>query len=240
MTATAGRPVRARLVARDNRFVARARLPDGGEARAYVPNTGRLEDLLVPGATVLLEPTDAPARVTRWTLTRVWDGAWVALDTARPPALLADHLATGAGLGPWPPAAAVRREVRHGHHRFDLELDLVDGRRAVVEVKSLTTARDGVAPLSSTPSRRGAAHLAELAAMARAGATVAVALVVQRQDVTEIDLDAPAAEPWVAAVRAAHDAGVLVLGFSCAVEEVGQRLDRELPVRGLAPGPTAR
>jgi sugar fermentation stimulation protein A len=227
------RPTVARLVERENRFVARARLPDGDEVRAYVPNTARLGDLLGPEATVLLEPADAPGRTTRWTLTRVWDGTWVALDATRPPALLTDHLATGAALGAWPATAAVRREVTHGHHRFDLELDLVDGRVAVVEVKSLTSARDGVAPLSSTPSRRGTSQLASLAGMAGEGRAVAVALVVQRDDVAAIDVSVPADRDWVAAVRSAHAAGVLVVGFACEVTERGQRLGPEVPVRGL-------
>lgn len=234
-----GGPTRARFVRRENRFVARVAWDDGGEALAYVPNTARLEDLLRAHATVLVEPATDPARRTRWTLTRVWDGTWVALDATAVNALVAGALAAGRSLPGWPPATAVRREVTLGRHRFDLAVDLADGRTGVVEVKSLTSAHRGVAPLSATPSTRGAAHLASLAQMARAGTPVAVALVVQRADVEVVDLEAPAAASWLDAMRRARAAGVAVTAFACDVDEDRLRLGPDLTVRP-APSDTPR
>lgn len=231
-------PVRARFVRRENRFVARVAWDDGDEALAYVPNTARLEDLLRAHATVLVEPAADPARRTRWTLTRAWDGTWVALDATAVNALVADALASGRALPGWPPATAVRREVTLGRHRFDLGVDLADGRTGVVEVKSLTSAHDGVAPLSATPSARGAAHLVALAQMAHAGTPVAVALVVQRADVEVVDLEAPAAGSWIDAMRRARAAGVTVAAFACEVTEDRLRLGPSLAVRGGTAGTT--
>ena len=92
-----------RFVARENRFVARVQRADGSTVRAYVPNTARLEDLLVTDATVVLRPAAAPHRATRWTLTRVWQGTWIALDANAATGLVADHLARGASLPGWGP-----------------------------------------------------------------------------------------------------------------------------------------
>lgn len=221
----------ARFVARDNRFVVRATLADGEPVRAYLPNTARLTDVLVPGARLVLVPTTDPARRTRWTVTRVWDGTWVSLEAGRASDLIAQHLAAGGALPGWPTAAAVRREVQHGRHRFDLEVVLADGDQAVVEVKSLSGARSGVAPLSATPSTRGAAHLGALAAMAAGGALAAVVFVVQRGDVEVLDLRAPADPAWAAAVRAATTAGVHLVAYGCEVDERVLRLGRPLEVR---------
>lgn len=208
----------ARFVARDNRFVVRARRDDGTEVRAYLPNTARLTDVLVPDAALVLEPTDAPHRRTRWTVTRVWDGTWVALAAGVASDLVADHLAGGGRLPGWPALTTVRREVHRDGHRFDLEVDRADGVTAVVEVKSLSRARDGVAPLSGTPSTRGVGHLRTLGALAAAGTPTAVVFVVQRGDVEVLDLRAPADPAWVTAVRGAIESGVQVVAHRCEVD----------------------
>ena len=220
-----------RFLARDNRFVVRAELPDGEVVRAYLPNTARLQDLLVPGAPLRLAPADSPGRRTAWTVTRVWDDTWVALAADVASSLVADHLVAGGELPGWPAITEVRREVAHGRHRLDLEVTLADGRRALVEVKSLSRAKDRIAPLSSTPSARGVDHLAALARVAQAGTPAAVVFVVQRGDVDVLDLAAPADPAWQTAVREARAAGVHVVAFACEVGEHDARLSRELEVR---------
>lgn len=223
-------PEQARFVSRENRFVVRARRPDGEVVRAHLPNTARLTDVLVPEAALVLEPTDAPHRRTRWTVTRVWDGTWVALAAGVAADLVADHLEAGRLPG-WPRLTTVRREVTRDGHRFDLEVGLADGRTGVVEAKSLSRARDGVAPLSATPSTRGVAHLATLSRLAREGTPTAVVFVVQRPDVTVLDIDAPADPDWQAAVRAARDAGVQVWAHRCEVDPTTLALGPPLEVR---------
>lgn len=226
----------ARFVARANRFVVEARLVIDGEVqpelvRAYLPNTARLTDVLVPDAELLLQPTEAPHRRTAWTVARVRDGAWVALAAGVASRLVVDHLRGGGALAGWPAVTAVRPEVTRDGHRFDLEVDLVDGTTGVVEVKSLSRARDGVAPLSATPSTRGVAHLTTLARLARAGTPTAAVFVVQRGDAEVLDLGAPADPAWVAAVRGARDAGVHVVAYRCRVGPTSLGLDAPLVVR---------
>ena len=219
-----------RFLTRENRFVARVRRADGSEVRAYVPNTARLEDLLVEGATVVLRPATASHRATRWTLTRVWQGTWVALDANAASRLVAEHLERGAPLPGWEPPVRTHREVVRGPHRFDLAIDLPHGHEAVVEVKSLTSVQRGVAGLSSTPSARGVRHLEALAALAEAGIPTAVVFVVQRGDVETLDLTAPAAPSWTEAVEGAREAGVHVVAFGCEVDPARLRLGQSVPV----------
>ena len=235
----------ARFVARENRFVIRARLdPDGGpgtepgarEVRAYLPNTARLTDVLVPDASLILVPNQDPGRRTRWTTTRVWDGTWVALEATAASGLVSDQLDRGGALPGWPAVTAFRREVTYGSHRFDLEVDLGDGQVGIVEVKSLSRARDGIAPLSGTPSTRGVAHLAALASRAEAGLPSAAVFVVQRGDAEVLDLDAAADPAWIGAVRRARGAGVHIVAFGCEVTEHTLRLGRQLTVSGARAG----
>ena len=98
---------RARFVARENRFVILAERDGGDLVRAHLPNPARLTDVLVPGARLVLVPTDDPRRRTRWTVTRVWDGTWVALDAGAAAAAVAEHLRAGGGL-------ASARSAPHG------------------------------------------------------------------------------------------------------------------------------
>lgn len=224
-------PETARFLARENRFVVRAARADGEEVRAYLPNTARLTDVLVPGARLVLAEAAEPARRTRWTVTRVWDGTWVALEAARAADLVAGHLEAGGALPGWPAPAAVTREVARGGHRFDLAVDLAGGESGVVEVKSLSRARDGAAPLSGTPSARGAAQLAALGELAAAGERAAVVFVVQRGDVAALDLAADADPGWVAAARRARREGVEVLAYACDVGAAHLRLGSPLAVR---------
>lgn len=225
------------VVARENRFVLQVRLADGRVERAYLPNTARLRDLLAPDAEVLLRPDDAATRRTRFTVTRVWDGTWVALDAAGASRLVADALRSGQPLPGWPPITAVREEVTVGPHRFDLAVSRQDGRNGLVEVKSLSHARDGVAPLSGTPSTRGVGHLAALVGHARAGTPAAVAFVVQRGDVEVLDLDAPADPGWRTAVQAAHRGGVHLVAFRTEVTCETVRLGHPLDIRGTCDRP---
>ena len=57
----------AEFIHRPNRFIAHVLL-DGEEVICHVKNTGRLKELLLPGATVFLEEYDNPARKTRFDL----------------------------------------------------------------------------------------------------------------------------------------------------------------------------
>ena len=59
--------VKATFKNRPNRFIAEVEI-DGREEIAHVPNTGRCRELLIPGVTVYLEPSDNPKRKTKFSL----------------------------------------------------------------------------------------------------------------------------------------------------------------------------
>ena len=74
--------VEGRFVERVNRFLVRVAL-DGRDVLAHLPNTGRMTELLVPGAVVYATPVpDRPGRKTAYDLT--WRCArWMRLGRAR-------------------------------------------------------------------------------------------------------------------------------------------------------------
>ena len=198
-----------------NRFIAHVLL-DGAEETVHVRNTGRLLELLVPGAPVLLTPSPTAGRKTAYTLVAIYKGErLVNIDSLAPNQLAAAALAAGQ-LPAIGPVDAVRREVNYGGSRFDLGFT-AGGRQGFVEVKGVTLERDGVAMFPDAPTARGARHLQELAAAVRAGCLGYVLFVIQLQGVRSFCPNAATDPAFVAALREAADTGVGVLAYDCRV-----------------------
>src|SRR5690606_16001971 len=142
-----------RFIQRLNRFAARVEGP-GGEALAHVPNSGRMTELLVPGAPVLLSPAPAGSpRKTPYDLTLVrYQGKWVGVDARFPNILFAEALAAGQ-LEAFRGLAVAQREVRWGTSRFDFLLS-GGNRSCLVETKSVNLVEGGTAMFPDAPTAR--------------------------------------------------------------------------------------
>lgn len=237
----------ATFLERPNRFVARVRLEDGREVRVHVASSGRMKELLLPGAPVIValrddapEPerpaADTPGRKTVGRLLMVRTGAtWVSVDTSLPGRLF--HRAVAEGT--CPPFAGytdVRPEYRYGDSRIDFLLTGPDRPPCLVEVKSVTSVLTDahgvrVARFPDAPTARGARHLGELAGAVREGYRAAVCFIAQRSD-------AQAFGPWDEidpffgeTLRTVAQAGVEIRAFVMHVAPEGAVLGGELPVR---------
>ncbi len=167
----------AAFLDRPNRFRVRCRL-DGRTVSAFLPNPGRLRELLLPGRKVHLVREHGPTpRKTRFTA--------VAVEREGRPVLLHTHrtndvarLLIERGLVPgFRGARIAASEVRSGRNRFDFLLER-EGRRTYLEVKSCTLAGKRVAMFPDAATERGARHIRELAALAGEGVSGAVLFIV--------------------------------------------------------------
>ena len=214
---------------RRNRFAAGV-LVDGQACVAHVPNSGRMTELLVCGAPVMLEPApSSPARRTAFTLALVeYEGRWVGVDSRMPPALVVEAWRKGLlpSLSRYP---KVEREVRYGESRLDLRFEGVEG-HCYVEAKSVNLVVDGVALFPDAPTVRGAKHLGELARAAGQGHGAAVVFVVQRDDATALAPHVAADPHFADQLRRAASRGVGVYGISCSVTSRAVTPVRQLPV----------
>ncbi|MCR8548421.1 DNA/RNA nuclease SfsA [Salipiger sp. P9] len=224
----------ATLLRRYKRFLADARLEDGREITAHVANPGSMLGLKDPGLKIWLEPNDDPKRKLKyaWRLVEHESGAFTGVDTGVPNRMLRVALEAGAvpGLEGY---GAVRPEVKYGEKsRIDFLL-LEEGRPdAYVEVKSVTLSRrPGLAEFPDSVTARGAKHLAELAAMVRAGHRAVMLYLVQRTDCSEVTLAADLDPAYARAFAEATAAGVEVLAFDCGISPEGVSLGRALPFR---------
>jgi sugar fermentation stimulation protein A len=230
--------VEARFVERPNRFVLRCRLRPGADPEdVHLADPGRLKELLLPDARVLLRPADRPERRTRWSavLVETPEGdALVSVDTTLPNRLVDRALRAGAleELAGW---RLERREWAHGASRFDFLLapapdgDRSEDARLVLEVKSVTLLEGDVARFPDAVTARGARHLTELAELARRpGWEAAVLFVCQRPGARRIEAARSIDPVFADALQDAARAGVRVLGRRCVVTR--QRVSLADPV----------
>ncbi|MGH7377462.1 MAG: DNA/RNA nuclease SfsA [Candidatus Methylomirabilales bacterium] len=225
-----GRLLPARFLRRQGRFAALVAV-EGRPSRVHVPNSGRMQELLHPGAAVRIRPAPpgSPRRTSGNLCLVRHAGTWVCVDNRVAVEVLAAALAAGRppGLSGW---RMLRREVRVGRHRLDLLLQRA-GREALCEVKSVTLVRGGVAYFPDAPTARGTAHMKMLGARARRGGAAAVCFLIQRADAAAFAPHATHDPAFAAACRAAVFSGVLLRAYTCHVTPRGIALLYRVPVR---------
>ncbi|OPY77923.1 MAG: Sugar fermentation stimulation protein A [Syntrophorhabdus sp. PtaU1.Bin153] len=168
---------KATFKSRPNRFLVRCAL-ERKRIDAFLPNPGRLQELLLPDATLHLTKECRPSsRKTSYTVVAVErDDIPIMLHTHRTNAV-ARYLIDEGRIPGLEGARVVRTEVPMGHSRFDFLV--ADGAgEMVVEVKSCTLVGKEVAMFPDAITDRGTRHLKELSNLARQGRRAAVLFVV--------------------------------------------------------------
>ena len=218
-----------RFLRRLNRFAALVEV-GGRRVRAHVANSGRLQELFVPGARVYLRRQGRAGRRCPYDLALVRLGrTLVSADARLPNALVAEALRAGRiaplrGFGP------ARAEVRHGRSRLDFVLGR--GRaRCLVEAKSVTLLKGGVALFPDAPTARGRRHVEALARARGRGTPAAVIFVVQRPDAVRFRPNVEADPAFASALARAAAAGVRILAYRCRVSRKAVTLAHAIPVR---------
>ncbi len=212
--------VEARFRERLNRFVIRCDVPGYADSQdVHLADPGRLRELLVPGARIMLEPATGAGRRTRWTaiLVEAPEERWVGLRTTLPNALIGRALEMGT-LEEFAGWRLARAEWAHGRSRFDFLLEGNEGRRLALEVKGVSLVKDGVARFPDAVSARATRHVRELTALVQQGAMdAAVLFVLQRDDGGSIEAAGHIDPEFAEALAGAKEAGVRLLGRRCRV-----------------------
>ena len=172
-----GSVIPARFLSRPNRFVVQCET-SGKEVRAYLPNPGRLRELLLPGAKVMLTENRLDhAAMTHYTCIAVErEGLPVMLHTHHTNTAVRWLLNRGLipGLSGY---SVVRQEVTEGTSRFDFLLDRGES-PLLVEVKSCTLFGGTIAMFPDAVTERGRRHIIELSHL-DSGKKGALVIVVQ-------------------------------------------------------------
>lgn len=178
----AGELLKAGFVDRPNQFLVRCRLAGGRLVRAFLPNPGRMWELLFPGVAMYLTENRGASgggvrRRTRFTAVAVErEGDLVFLHTGLTNAV-ARRLIENGRIPSLAGAEIAGSEVRAGRSRFDFLLSR-GGRELYLEVKSCTLYGNRVAMFPDAVTARGRRHLLELAELSRGGVRPVVLFVV--------------------------------------------------------------
>ena len=211
------------FVRRINRFAAEV-LIDGKTEKVHVKNTGRLRELLLPGAKVTLQEVSDQNRKTAYNLISVYKEAleWVNIDSLVPNKLMKQYLMSQD-------FDLVRPEYTFGNSRFDFYMER-QGEKYLTEVKGCTLAADqerGIGLFPDAPTERGVKHLDELAAAAKIGYHCQVAFVIQMNGIRTVLPNDKTQPEFGQALQRAAKAGVQIVSYGCHVEADSIKLKGE-------------
>ena len=204
--------VKGKFEKRKNRFIAQVEI-NGNSETVHVKNTGRLGELLVPGAEVVLEQSDKPERKTKYDLISVYKEnlGWVNIDSQATNKVVAEWLA-GQGY------TYIKPEYKYGDSRLDFYMERGE-ENFLMEIKGCTLEIDGVGYFPDAPSERAVKHLRELIKAVSEGYHCIVAFVIAMEGVTEVRPNRATHPEFGQVLEQAVKAGVEVWHLTCAVKE---------------------
>ncbi len=219
---------KAEFICRPNRFIAHV-LMDGEEVICHVKNTGRLKELLLPGATVFLEESDNMTRKTRFDLVGVLRGDEVVnIDSQAPNQAVGEWLRTG---GLFADVSHVKAEARYGDSRFDFYVESSSGRKAFLEVKGVTLLQDRVARFPDAPTTRGVKHIGELVKCLEDGYEAYILFLLEMKGSKWMEPNDVTHPAFGKALREAAEKGVKILAYDCLVTPESLEVDKKVEVR---------
>ncbi|MDQ2086317.1 DNA/RNA nuclease SfsA [Herbivorax sp. ANBcel31] len=145
---------------RPNRFIANV-LVDGKTETVHVKNTGRCNEILIKGASVLLEVSSNAKRKTKYSLIAAYkENTLINIDSQAPNSVIYEAIRQGK-IEDFKDVSAIKKEVTFKNSRFDLyfEKNFIKG---FIEIKGVTLEKDGIAMFPDAPTQRGTKHILEM------------------------------------------------------------------------------
>jgi sugar fermentation stimulation protein A len=171
-----GQTEKAWFLKRPNRFVVVCKL-NGKTIKAFLPNPGRLWELLLPGAVLYLEKSFQPERKLPYTVVAIErEGQPVMAHTHRTNDLV-EHLLRKGMIPGLEGTEINKREIQHGNSRFDFFLKRGE-EEIYLEVKSCTLFGRQLAMFPDAVTARGKKHVEELAELKDHGKSGAVVFLI--------------------------------------------------------------
>ncbi|MCP8321362.1 MAG: DNA/RNA nuclease SfsA [archaeon] len=209
-----GKIVNGLFKARLNRFSALVKLR-GEEVRCFLPNPGRLKELLIPDAEVFLKEIKSRDRLTSYDLIAIKHGSVsVFIDSRMPNRLLLEALKRRK-IKEFSIYNEVKPEFKFGHSKFDFFL--TNGiERCIIEAKSCTLVRQGKALFPDAPTKRGRRHVLELIKAKEEGYGACILFLIQRPDANFFSPNDEVDPKFGEALRKALNHGVEIYAYrSC-------------------------
>jgi len=230
-TVAAENPLKAKFISRLNRFTVLVEI-EGERVRAYLPNSGRLREFLVPSRILILEKAEKDGkRKTEYTVVGALTetGVKVSIDARMPNKLMAEALRQDE-LEEFKGFRLLKAEPKLEEGRLDFLLEGANGEKFLVEVKSCTLAEDGVAMFPDAPTERGQRHLKALTRIVEKGWKTAIIFLAQREDVEKFQPNHREDPKFAETLKMAVEKGVKAYAYKAAFDGKILRILGKIPV----------
>ncbi|MHA1926247.1 MAG: DNA/RNA nuclease SfsA [Candidatus Thorarchaeota archaeon] len=224
-----GEVTEALLIDRPNRFLGRVEI-EGNVVEVFIPNPGRMYELMIPGKHVFLRRKSGTHRKTEYDMIGVWhDDVLISIDTNLPNRFMKEKL-MNRELEWFLPYEVVTPEPRIYEGRFDFRLDGSMG-AIFIEVKSCTLVEEGHALFPDAPTERGARHLRNLVRALQEGIAkrAAVVFIIQRPDAILFSPKADTDPQFAQELDNAHKHGVEIYPIVTEVKDWSLEYQRVIP-----------
>jgi len=220
------------FIKRLTRFTAEVKI-NGLAELCHIKNTGRLKELLIPGAEVYLAQAENRSRSTKYDLVAVRKGKrLINIDSSSPNRAVGEFLQQGGLLhnGLHDDIIHIKPEVHYEGSRFDFYIES-NSQKAFVEVKGVTLEKNGIAMFPDAPTERGIKHLMELAQSKSDGYEAYIIFVIQMEGVSQFTPNRKTHPEFATALADAIAAGVNVLAFDCVVTADSIVINKQVPIK---------
>jgi len=221
------------FIRRENRFRAEVEL-DGQIVKVHVPNSGRMQELLFPGAKVWVQPAakskKGTARKTAYTLMLTRQGThYVCLHSHLANEIIAFWLEHHM-LSEFAGYTKLEREKKIGTSRMDFRLER-ENRCCYVEVKSVNLLDGDIARFPDAPTDRGSRHLQELIHCKAQGMDAAVIFLVMGNNAEVFAPNVETDPAFAEQLTLAQKNGVDIYVYKCEIDLKGVRFAGRIPVQ---------
>lgn len=219
----------AKFLERPNRYLAIVDV-DGKEKEVFVPNPGRMKELLIPGVEVAIRPAkNIEKRKTHYDLVTVYyANQWICIDSQVPNRFMYDLL-INKKLKEFQQFDEIKKEVKYQKSRFDFFLKN-KSIEAFLETKSCTLVEEGIALFPDAPTERGTRHLYELVEAIDNGYKSFVTIIIQRDDAEIFRPNRKTDPKFADAFSFAIEKGVKVYAYTSKIENGEINFHKEIKV----------
>tara|TARA_Y100000590_G_scaffold128088_1_gene146451 strand:- start:2432 stop:3142 length:711 start_codon:yes stop_codon:yes gene_type:complete len=220
----------AKFVDRPNRFITVINI-NGIEYHSHLADPGRLKELLLPGANLLVRPApENSKRKTKFSTIMInHNGQLISLVSSLPNQFVKEEILRKK-LPMLKNYVLIRPEVNVENHRFDFLLQDIYGKNFFLEVKSVTFVDNWVAQFPDAITNRGTKHAFALKNLVENGEKAGILFVCQRPDANSFRTMWERDPKFAKSVLEANRSGVKVWCITLHVSETEMTFDQEIPV----------
>ena len=154
-------------------FKGKEKEKEKGEDFAHLHDTGKLKELLVDGAELLIKKADKEERKTKWDVIAVKINNETVLINTAFHRYIAESIFNNEKLSPLKP------EMKYNNSKMDFYME-TEKDRIYIETKGCTLVEDNIAKFPGAPSVRAVKHLRELMELKEEGFRAAVIILIFR------------------------------------------------------------